>query len=218
MVSGSVQSIGSESEDFVGVRRMPNQTTLHTLMDGRLAFLQEFLKHPLQIGSVIPSSRFLENRVVATAGINSARTIVELGPGTGGTTRAILKAMALRAKLLCIEINPNFHSLVSLIEDDRLISHFGDANELKEIITNYRLSAPEALISGIPFSTMSESSGSRILEMISSVLARGGRFVAYQVSKRVACLCRPILGPGRVEVELVNIPPLRVYRWQKSRT
>ena len=218
MISGSVQSIGSESEDFVGVRRMSNQTTLHTLMDGRLAFLQEFLKHPLQIGSVIPSSRFLENRVVATAGINSARTIVELGPGTGGTTRAILKAMALRAKLLCIEINPNFHSLVSLIEDDRLISHFGDANELKEIITNYRLSAPEALISGIPFSTMSESSGSRILEMISSVLAPGGRFVAYQVSKRVACLCRPILGPGQVEVELFNIPPLRVYRWQKSRT
>ena len=197
---------------------MSNQTTLHPLMVGRLAFLQEFFKHPLQIGSVIPSSRFLENRVVAAAGINSARTIVELGPGTGGTTRAILKAMAPRAKLLCIEINPNFHFLVSSIADNRLISHFGDANELKEIITSYRLSAPEALISGIPFSTMSESSGSRILEMISSVLAPGGRFVAYQVSKRVACLCRPILGPGQVDVELFNIPPLRVYRWQKTRT
>jgi len=76
--------------------------------------------------------------------------------------------------------------------------------------------APEALISGIPFSTMSHGSGYQILEAISSVLAPGGRFVAYQVSNRVACLCQHILGPGQVKVELVNIPPMRVYRWEKN--
>ena len=186
-------------------------------MDGRLALFQEFLKHPLQIGSVISSSRFLECRVVETAGISSAKTIVELGPGTGGTTRAILKAMPQRSSLLSIEINPHLHTLVSRIEDDRLIAHLGDANKLKEILTIYGLSAPEVLISGIPFSTMSQGSESQILETISSVLAPGGRFVAYQVSKRVACLCRPILGPEQMEVELFNIPPLRVYRWEKNR-
>ncbi len=67
---------------------MSDQKPLHALIDGRLALFQEFLKHPLQIGSVISSSRFLECRVVETAGISSAKTIVELGPGTGGTTRA----------------------------------------------------------------------------------------------------------------------------------
>jgi len=80
----------------------------------------------------------------------------------------------------------------------------------------YGLGAPEVLIAGIPFSTMSRCSGSQILETISSVLAPGGRFVAYQVSKRVACLRRPILGPGQMEVELFNVPPLRVYRWEKK--
>ena len=195
---------------------MSNQKPLYTPTNSRLALFQEFLKHPLQIGSVISSSRFLEYRVVETAGVSSAGTIVELGPGTGGTTRAILKAMAQCSKLLSIEINPHLHKLVSRIEDHRLIAHLGDANGLKEILTIYGIEAPEALISGIPFSTMSQGSGSQILETISSVLAPGGRFVAYQMSKRVARLCQPILGPGLMEVELLNIPPLRVYRWEKK--
>ncbi len=155
---------------------MSNEKPLYAPTDGRLALFQEFLKHPLQIGSVISSSRFLS-----------------------------------------IEINPHLHTLVSRIEDGRLIAHRGDANGLKEILSMYGLGAPEVPISGIPFSTMSRCSGSQIIEAIWSVLAPGGRFVAYQVSKRVACLCQPILGPGQMEVKLFNIPPLRVYRWKKNR-
>jgi len=187
-------------------------------MDGRFVFFHEFLKHPLQIGSIIPSSRFLERHVMDAAGVRSAMTIVELGPGTGGTTRAILRAMARHARLLSIEINPKFHTLLRCMEDDRLIAHLGNAHELREIIYMYGLSAPEVIISGIPFTTMSHSSGTQILETISSVLGPGGRFVAYQVSKRVANLCQPFLGQGRMEVQLFNIPPMRVYRWEKNGT
>jgi phospholipid N-methyltransferase len=57
-------------------------------VSGSLVFLQEFLKHPLQIGSVIPSSRFLEQRVVEAAGAADGEVIVELGPGVGGITWA----------------------------------------------------------------------------------------------------------------------------------
>jgi phospholipid N-methyltransferase len=185
-------------------------------VNGRFAFFQEFLKHPLQIGSIIPSSRFLEQRILEAAAIASARTIVELGSGTGGTTRAILRAMPQHARLLSIEINPHFHALVSSIEDDRLIAHLGDACGLKEIISIYGLGAPEAVVSGIPFSTMNHSEGSRIIETISLLLAPNGRFVAYQVSKRVASLCRPFLGSEQIAVELLNIPPMRVYKWEKK--
>jgi phosphatidylethanolamine/phosphatidyl-N-methylethanolamine N-methyltransferase len=40
------------------------------------------------------------------------------------------------------------------------------------------------------------------------------QIVAYQVSTRVADLSRPLLGPGRVEVELLSVPPMRLYRWE----
>jgi phospholipid N-methyltransferase len=189
---------------------------VNSLINGPFAFFQEFLKHPLQIGSIIPSSRFLERRILEAAAIASAKTIVELGSGTGGTTRAILGAMPQHAKLLSIEINPHFHTLVSNIEDERLIAHLGNACGLKEIISMYGLGAPEIVISGIPFSTMSHSEGSQVIEAISSLLVPNGCFVAYQVSKRVASLCRPFLGSEQIRVELLNIPPMRVYKWEKN--
>jgi phospholipid N-methyltransferase len=179
-------------------------------------FFQEFLKHPLQIGSIIPSSHFLEQRILEVAAIDTAKIVVELGTGIGNTTRAILRTMPQDAKLLSIEINPRLHALVSSIEDDRLIAHLGNACELNEIISIYGLGAPEVVISGIPFSTMTYRDGSQVIEAISSLLAPNGRFVAYQVSKRIVSLCRPYLGSEQAGVELLNIPPMRVYKWEKN--
>lgn len=195
---------------------MPGKKTIGFQLNGRLVFIQEFLKHPLQIGSIIPSSRFLEQRIVEAAGIASANVVVELGPGTGGTTRAILRTMPQSARLLSIEINPHFHAMVSGIEDSRLIAHQGSACELREIISKYDLEAPSAIVSGIPFSTMSQSMASQILEAVSSLLASDGHFVAYQVSNRVATLCQPFLGSVQTATELFNIPPMRIYRWDKN--
>ncbi len=189
---------------------------LQSYLNGRLTFLQEFLKHPLQIGSVTPSSRFLEQRIVDAASIASARTIVELGAGTGGTTLAILRAMPRHAVLLSIEINPELHALVRKIRDRRLIAHLGNAGSLREIVAAHGLAPPDAVISGIPFSTMDPATGSRVVEAISSVLSPKGRFVAYQVSTRVVSLCRPVLGTEERGMELLNIPPMRIYIWTKN--
>jgi phosphatidylethanolamine/phosphatidyl-N-methylethanolamine N-methyltransferase len=185
------------------------------MMD-RVVFLHEFLKHPHQVASIIPSSRFLERRMTALARVQGSQTIVELGGGTGGTTRAILDAMPQGATLLCVEINRQFSTHLKRIGDPRLIVHEGNAQELQEALTLHGLPAPDAVVSGIPFSTMSRSMGLRILEAISASLAPQGRFVAYQVSGQVGDLARPLLGPARVEVELFNIPPLRLYMWTKQ--
>ena len=195
---------------------MPATHSIARLLNGRIVFLQQFFKHPLQIGSIIPSSRFLEQRIVAAARIASANVIVELGPGTGGTTRALLKAMPRHARLLSIEINPHFHALVNRIEDHRLIAHLGSAGDLEQIMARYDLGAPDAIVSGIPFSTMDPGIGSRILEAVAESLAPHGHFVAYQVSPQVARLCQPFLGAGERATEILNIPPMRVFHWQKT--
>ncbi len=194
---------------------MPNSHTAGSLLNGRFVFLQEFFKHPLQIGSIIPSSHYLERRIVEAAGIVAARTVVELGPGTGGTTRALLRALPAHARLLSIEINPHFHALVNEIEDKRFIAHLGSATDLGEIVGHHGLDVPDVIVSGIPFSTMPDHVGSHILAKIATVLAPNGRFVAYQVSSQVAKLCRPYLGRERSATEILNIPPMRVYQWEK---
>jgi phosphatidylethanolamine/phosphatidyl-N-methylethanolamine N-methyltransferase len=185
--------------------------------DDRVVFLQQFLKNPRQVGSVIPSSRYLERRVVALADVPAAHTIVELGTGTGGITRAILGSMPADARLLGIEINPRFQELLNGCDDSRLIPHAGSAEHLREILARHGLPAPDVIISGIPFSTMDRDLGTRILASVAEALAPGGRFVAYQVSGQVARLALPVLGPARRQVEFLNIPPVRLYRWDRAR-
>ena len=181
----------------------------------RLRFFCGFLRRPAEVGSVVASSRSLERRLVAAAAVAGARLVVELGPGTGGTTQAILDALPPGGRLLVIEINPDFAALLSAHPDPRLIVHHGSAAQLGETLAHYGLSLPEAVISGIPFSTMSSALGRHILHGIWSCLAPGGRFVAYQFRQRVALLGRDLLGRPVTEVELRNLPPVRVFRWGK---
>lgn len=182
----------------------------------RLAFLAGFLQKPQQVGSVIPSSRHLERRVIEAANLSDARLVVELGPGTGGTTRAILRHLRPDAHLMTIEMNARFVQLISAIDDPRLINWHGSAEHLAGFLNRSGLGSPDVVISGIPFSTMPRQTGRNIVCAIHDRLADDGRFVAYQLSRRVADLMTPIMGRPDAGLVILNIPPMRVYRWQKA--
>jgi phospholipid N-methyltransferase len=193
---------------------MQRDQTLRAQPDDRLAFLKGFLRKPADVGSVIPSSRFLERRIMRFAELDTADSVVELGPGTGGTTRAFLSRMRADASLLAIELDPMFCDIVSRIGDRRLTVHQGSAEQLGALIEGHRLQAPQVVISGIPFSTMPREVGERIITTIRDTLKPGGLFVAYQFRAAVADIARPILGEPEVSAELINIPPMRVFRWR----
>ena len=205
-----------KSQSFADESMLAHKATRpYDYLRDRVIFLHQFLKHPNQVGSIIPSSRCLERRIIQLAGVRSSRTVVELGGGTGGTTQALLSALAPDGKLLCVEINAEFCGLLRRIPDRRLIVHHGSAWDLEQAMPRYGLRSADAVVSGIPFSTMPKPVGTRILEAVAAVLAAEGRFLAYQVSSQVEELTRPILGPAQVEVELFNVPPMRLYRWVK---
>lgn len=183
----------------------------------RLVFLQGFLRRPKEVASIIPSSRFLMRRVMRCAEVAAARLVVELGPGTGGSTRAILRALAPNARLLAIEINPRFAGLLRrTLQDPRLVVHEGSAVDLAQILKEHGLGQPDLVLSGIPFSTMPRQLGLAILRAVNENLAPIGRFVAYQARDRVEILGRQVFGRARVQTELLNVPPMRVYRWDKD--
>lgn len=186
--------------------------------NSRLAFFRGFLQHPDQVGSFVPSSKFLEKLLVDVASINKAKTVVELGPGSGGTTQAILDALPDDATFLAIELNPDFVSLLKSNTDSRLIVHHGNAEQIEQAIALYDIARPDVVVSGIPFSTMSSNLALRILHSIWSCLVPGGHFVAYQFRGRVADLGREFLGTPEIKVELLNVPPVRVYNWRKPST
>lgn len=181
-----------------------------------LAFLRGFLARPLEVASVVPSSPFLEARVVRAADLGPARCVVELGPGTGGTTRALLRAMTPQARLLAVELNPDFClRLRRRIADPRLAVQGGSAEALIAHLERWGLPPADVVVSGLPFSTLPVEAARRIAAAIDAGLGPGGRVVAYQVRPHVAGYLSPRLGEPRTAWEWRNLPPMRVYRWVK---
>jgi phospholipid N-methyltransferase len=183
--------------------------------DEGIAFFMGFMRHPRLVASIVPSSRFLTRRLAGFVSASKARVVVELGPGIGGTTRAILDALPEQSRLLAIEINPDFIPRLRAETDPRLIVHSGCAERIREALDQYGLGRPDLVISGIPFSTMPVTLGRSILRAVWSSLKPGGRFIAYQVSGRVARLGQELLGTPETDLTLLNVPPMRLYHWRK---
>ena len=166
------------------------------------AFLRGFVRNPAQVGSIVPSSRQLAQRLVRSACICDARTVVELGPGTGGTTAAFLQAMSPTAQLLAVEPDPEFHQrLHASILDPRFNLALGSAERLVEFLSARWLPPPEV--------------SNRIAAAIARVLQPGGRFVAYQVRGHVSNFMTPYFGQPLKSWEVINVPPVRVFTWIK---
>jgi phospholipid N-methyltransferase len=179
-------------------------------------FFQAFLKSPRVVASVIPSSPVAVRRAVRAIDPAQARVVVELGAGTGCMTRALLDALPTSSRLIVIERTAEFIPTLTAIRDERLEVVHGCASNIGAEVRRLGYEAADAVISGIPFSTLPQALASRIAAEIHAVLAPGGRFVAYQFNKRVADYARPLMGLPEVEFVFRNVPPVRLFTWRKA--
>jgi len=185
---------------------MPNETW---------RFFQAFMKSPMVVASVVPSSVFLKRRIVKAADPANAGVLVELGAGTGGTTQALLEAMGSRGRLVAIERTADFVPGLQAIDDERFEVVHGCASSIGSVLAERGYAGADVIVSGIPFSTMPEPLSAEIIDAVHLALNPGGRFVAYQFSGRVAEYTRPVMGAPEVQHEILNVPPMRVFAWEK---
>ena len=151
-----------------------------------LLFARNFFRHPRMLGSIVPSSRFLIKQLLEPINFGRARVIVEYGPGVGVITAELLRRMRSDAVLIAIEMNPDFVSyLRGAFTDKRLQVIHGSAESVDEILRRFGHMQADYIISGIPFSTMSDQLRADIVRKSRAALEPGGAFLVYQFSSRV---------------------------------
>ena len=120
-----------------------------------LLFGRNFIKHPKMLGSLIPSSRFVVNKVLGEVEWARARVFLEYGPGVGTFTTEILRRMRPDAVLIALETNADFvRFLRGKVRDERLHVIHGSAADADAALARLNLRQADYVISGIPYTTM----------------------------------------------------------------
>ena len=175
-------------------------------------FALNFFRHPMMLGSIVPSSRFLIRQLLEPVDWGQARVIVEYGPGVGVITTEVLRRMGPDTMLIAIETNPDFVSyLRDSIKDERLHVVEGSAESVDEILRRYGQSNASYIISGIPFSTIPAPVREQILLKTCDVLKPGGSFLVYQFSSRVLQDLQRIFRYVRRKFEPLNVLPAHLF-------
>jgi phospholipid N-methyltransferase len=175
-------------------------------------FFTGFLKHPVMVGSIIPSSDRLIRRMLERVDWANTKLFVEYGPGVGTFCRPILERMGPDATLLVIDTNPDFIDyLKETIADPRFRAVLGSAADVEAIVAAAGFEKADFVLSGIPFSTLPEGVGEAVGKATHGVLRSGGAFLVYQFNPK----CRDFMVPffARIDhaFEAWNILPAQLY-------
>jgi phospholipid N-methyltransferase len=183
-----------------------------TWLDRTLVFGRNFFKHPKMLGSAIPSSRFLVNRLLRRVDWNVAEVIVEYGPGVGVFTIEILRRMRPNATLIVFETNGEFvEFLRRSINDPRLHVIHGSAADVGTVLAQLGLTHVDYIISGIPYSTMPADVRSAILEASHAAMSGRGAFLVYQFSGAALPYLQQVFKHVERDFEPLNILPARLF-------
>src|SRR5256885_8918734 len=143
-------------------------------------FFRNFFRHPRMLGSIIPSSRFLIKQLLQPIDWDQARVIVEYGPGVGGITGEILRRMRPDARLIAIEMNPEFVKFLrKTLVDERFQVVEASAADVRDIMQKFGHSKADYIISGIPLGSMPQAVREPILRNTCEALAAGGAFLGF---------------------------------------
>jgi|SRR3974390_125281 len=175
-------------------------------------FARNFFKHPAMLGSVVPSSRFLVNDIMAQIDWKRARVLVEFGPGVGTLTREALKRMRPDAVLVVIEINEEFvEYLRTTICDPRLRVVHGSAAHVRRILAEQRLAPADYIISSIPYSLLPAAMRQEIVAESRHALKAQGTLLVFQYNRSLLPYLKSSFSSVKLGFQLFNILPALIF-------
>ncbi|MFL6815174.1 MAG: class I SAM-dependent methyltransferase [Bradyrhizobium sp.] len=200
---------------------MPMQSSARALkkplrLDDEVRFLRSWIEKPLHMGAVMPSGRVLARTMAQYVDIGSLGPVVELGPGTGAITNALIEHGVDQKRLVLVEYNPGFCALLRDRYPHAKVVQ-ADAYTLRDSLCNV-LSAPaSAVVSGLPLVTKPMLTRLKLIRDAFVALAPGAPFVqfTYSVAPPIP-KSLPGVSTEASERIWMNLPPARVWVYRKD--
>ena len=192
-------------------------------MKDSLLFFYNFVRHPKSTGAVFPSSRRLAEKMIDGAGLETATSVVELGPGTGAFTGAIAERLEDPGIYLGIELREKFAAIVKDKFPQLLVVN-DSAEKIVENLRKIDREKAEAIISGLPWATFDADLQKRIMKSVTAALAPGGTFSTFTylharqlpAGKRFRALLDDNFSDVQTSKTVwLNLPPAFVYHCTK---
>ena len=199
---------------------MPLQSSARALkkplrLDDEVRFLRSWIEKPLHMGAVMPSGRVLARTMAQYVNIKSSGPVVELGPGTGAITNALIEHGVDQKRLVLVEYNPGFCALLrDRYPHARIVQ--GDAYKLRDSLWDVLSVPASAVVSGLPLVTKPMLTRLKLIRDAFLALAPGAPFVqfTYSVAPPIP-KSLPGVSTEASERIWMNLPPARVWVYRK---
>jgi len=181
-------------------------------------FLQEVFNQPRQVGAIVPSSRNLAAAMARWLPDEPDASVLELGPGTGAVTQALLKQGLAENRLVAIEKSPKLASrLRQRFPQAHVIT--GDALDLDRLLEKHvrRVSDVAVVFSSLPLRNLEPRDATRLVNKIRAVLRPDGLLIQYSYhlgNKHASALAQ--FRQINSDIIWLNLPPARVNVYQES--
>jgi phosphatidylethanolamine/phosphatidyl-N-methylethanolamine N-methyltransferase len=200
---------------------MPLQSSARVLkkpprLDDEVRFLRSWIEKPLHMGAVMPSGRVLARTMAQYVDVNSRGPVVELGPGTGAITNALIDHGVDQKRLVLVEYNPGFCALLRDRYPHAKVVQ-GDAYTLRDSLWDVLSVPASAVVSGLPLVTKPMLTRLKLIRDAFLALAPGAPFVqfTYSVAPPIP-KSLPGVSTEASERIWMNLPPARVWVYRKG--
>ncbi len=184
--------------------------------DDEARFLKNWFKNPLRMGAVAPSGPVLARRMASYVDPAGTGPVIELGPGTGAITAALVTRGVDPRRLVLVEYSVDFCRLLRERFPTATVVH-GDAYALNRTLSG-RLSEPaDALVSGLPLMTRPEPIRLKLLNDALALMKPGAPFVqfTYSVTSPIPMKSSTFTAEPSERIWR-NIPPARVWVYRRA--
>ena len=176
----------------------------------KVRFFRSFLANPRQVGAILPTSRRAVRDMLDIADFARARTVVELGAGTGVYTEEVISRLHPDARFLAFEVDADLvATLNERVRDPRLQVINDSAENVESYLNGDKV---DVIVSGLPFTSLPQLVKRNIFGEMERVLGPDGVMVAIQYSTMAQRDFERHFASVRRRVSPVNVPPAFLFR------